>query len=274
MQYKIPEFPGLNIIQTQKYIKEDVRDMENIYFDAVISQMQVLLDGQHFVADGEIYKNDTKAMKIEYREDVKQFALLLASVNDGNIGEFSTVSTWLFDETQNEKDAQAVGVDFADTLRRQLGLKGFATGKNSVALPTVSKNDAITVTALTQKLLAVYPQFKEDYKADVAQHGRFLYLDFIAHKFAPAIREMLKDQKQNKKQIKKLFDMLIDMYVQGDASTSDAVVTLISAATFGDGEIESVAKEAMKECPHLSVSVRELSARIPKSKKLRAALGL
>ena len=153
--------------------------MDKKYFDALISEMQVLLDGQKFVLEGDTYKNEQKAVKIEYNEEIKQFQLLIADVADGEAGEFAVASSWLFDEGQNERDAAAVGVDFADTLREKLGVKKAKTVA-SVELPVADKSESASIAALTQKLLAVFPQFKDTYKASVQKYNKFLYLGWIA----------------------------------------------------------------------------------------------
>ena len=205
--------------------------MDKKYFDTIISEMQVLLDGQKFVLDGEVYKNEQKALKIEYNSEAKQFILLLADIENGEMGEFYVASSWLFDETQNEKDALAVGVDFADTLRSSLGVKKERAAV-SVDLPVADKNDTATISALTQKLLATFPQFKDTYKESVAEYNKFLYLDFYVNNFVPAVKNLI--ETGTKKQNKKLFDMLSEMYNTGKGDTTDAVVALICAAIYNN----------------------------------------
>ncbi len=243
--------------------------MDKKYFDAIIGEMQVLLDGQKFIKQDDIYKNDQKAVKIEYNNDAKQFILLVADVNEGEIGEFSAASTWLFDETQTERDAAAVGVDFADTLRTQLGVKKERSAA-SVDLPVADKNDTATVSALTQKLLATFPQFKETYKVSVQKYNKFLYLDFFTENFVPAIKQLM--DTGTKKQNKKLFDMLSEMYNTGNGETTDAVVAIICAAIYEDEKRTQIFAEQTAENKHMASAVREFSKVLAKNKKLQAAI--
>lgn len=243
--------------------------MDKKYFDAVLSEMQVLLDGQKFSETNGVYKNDQKAVKIEYNEDSKQFVLLIANVTDGEVGEFTAASSWLFDETQTERDATAVGVDFADTLREQLGVKKARTTAN-VDLPVADKSDTATISALTQKLLAVFPQFKDTYKESVAAHNKFLYLNFYAANFVPAVKQLM--ETGTKKQIKKLFDLLSEIYVSGNGETTDMIVALICAAIYGDDKKTENAYEQLGENQHLKIAVSQFSAILSKNKKLQAAL--
>ncbi len=242
-------------------------------YDAVIEEMKPLLDGQKFVLEDGVYKNETKAVKVCFDEEAKQFALWVSDVENGNDGQYTLLTSWLFEDDQTERDAAAVGVDFADTLRANLGLKKTATKTaGQIALPTTEKGDAVTVSTLIQKLLAVFPEFKEDYKESVAKYGKFLSVDFFTTKFAPAIKEMLSDTKGNKKAIKKLFDMLEDIYIEGDGEAVDMVVALISAAIYGNEEYIKIFKEQKAENAHMISSVEALLSLIKNNKKLRAAL--
>lgn len=242
-------------------------------YNAVINEMKTLLDGQKFVPDGDAYKNETKAVKVEYDEEAKMFVLKIADITDGEQGDFTVASSWLFEDNQTERDAAAVGVDFADTLRASLGLKADRSRTANVALPTAEKGDSVNVLTLTQKLLAIYPQFKETYKADVAAHGKFLHLNFFVTYFVPAIQADLRDGKNNKKALKKLFDMLTDMYVDGDTNTTDTVVALLGAVAYGDEVLTEAVKTQIGDNKHMLTSFSEMLACLKGSKKLREALG-
>lgn len=247
--------------------------MDNKCFEAVLAEMKPLLDGQKFVADGEIYKNDSKAVQVCFDEASKMFVLKAADVTDGEIGEFAVLSSWLFEDDQTVKDAAAVGTDFADTLRSNMGLKKTTRDTSAnIALPTAEKGDAVTVTTLTQKLLAIFPEYKDDYKASVAKYGKFLYQDFFMTKFVPSIKTLLSNKAANKKPIKKLFDMLSELYVEGDGDTVDQIVAIISAAIYGSDEYIAIFKEYTEGNEHLQKSVAELLVFIKNNKKLRAAL--
>lgn len=242
-------------------------------YNAVIEEMKPLLDGQKFALDGDVYRNDIKAVQVCYDETSKMFILKVADITDGITGEFFVLSSWLFEEDQTERDAAAVGVDFADTLRANLGLKKTVSkSAGQIALPTTEKGDAVTVSTLIQKLLAVFPEFKEDYKESVAKYGKFLSVDFFTTKFAPAIKEMLSDTKGNKKAIKKLFDMLEDIYIEGDGEAVDMVVALICSAIYGNEDYIKIFKEQKADNTHMISSVEAMLSLVKTNKKLRAAL--
>lgn len=242
-------------------------------YNAIIAEMQVLLDGQKFVKDGEIFKNENKAVKVFYNEDRKTVNLAVADVSEEGIGDFATVNSWLFGDDQGPKDATSVGVDFADTLRGELGIKKASRSvANNIALPTSEKGDSITLTTLTQKLLAIYPQYKDTYKEEVAKYGKFLFIDFYTRYFIPEIKALIAGGEANRKQLKKVFDMLDEIYVQGDSAATDAVVMVIATAIYGDDKAIETANNQMGENTHMKISVKEMLAQIKSNKKLAAAL--
>ena len=248
--------------------------MDNKCFDAVIAEMKPLLDGQDFKLDGEVYKNSTKAVQVVFDDAAKMFILKVADITEDEIGEYAVLSSWLFDDGQTAKDAEAVGVDFADTLRSNIGLKKSTrtASANSVALPTAEKGDSATITALTQKLLAIFPEYKEEYKANVAKYGKFLHQEFFMSNFVPAIKAMLDNKVVNRKPIKKLFDMFSALYVEGDGETVDQIVAIIAATVFENQEYIDIFKENTEESKHLQKAVEDLVSFIKSNKKLRQAL--
>lgn len=257
--------------------------MDKKYYDAVISEMMVLLEGQHFVKHGDLFANESKAIKVWYKEEGKLFVLSMADIqqddqegtkfSEENIEDFVDVSSWLFEEGQTERDSMAVGVDFADTLREKLGIKtNNSRSATNIALPTVEKGDDVTIISLTQKLLANFPQHKETYKENVAKYGKLLYLDFLTTYFVPEIKSLLGGGSANKKQAKKLFDMLAEVYVEGNSETTDAVVALIAASIYDDEAATETVNGLLKEEKHLSSSLQEFLIQLKKSKSLQKAL--
>lgn len=247
--------------------------MDNKCFEAVIAEMKPLLDGQDFKRDGDVYKNATKAVKVEFDEAAKMFILKVAEVVDGEVGEFGELSSWLFDDDQTAKDAAAVGTDFADTLRSNMGLKkSTRTAATSVALPTAEKGSDVTITTLTQKLLAIFPEHKEAYKADVAKYGKFLHQEFFMSNFVPSIKEMLADKTANRKPIKKLFDMFAELFIEGDGETVDQILAIIAATIYENSDYIAVFKESTEGNEHLQSAVVEILSLMKANKKLRAAL--
>lgn len=244
--------------------------LENRYFDVIIEEMSSFLDSNGFKKENGLYLNEKYALKIEYDEAKQVYNLSVAANGENGVGEFKLISAYLFDESQTKNDAVSVAIDFVDTAQKALGLKSGYRGGAAVDLPS-AQGASVTVSTLTAKLLANYPELKEVYKSEVDEKGKYLYLDFSARYFIPEIRKTL-DEK-NKKAVKKLIDMLCEMFVTGDRATTDLVIALLVGAIGKDAERFKTATEKMEDCPHLITAVNNEVAILVKSKKFAKALG-
>ena len=235
--------------------------------------MQPFFDEQKFVSlENGIFANDQKAAEIRYDEARQQYILAVANVNeDKSFGEYKEINAWLFDDSQNAKDAQAVGIDFVTSLRKELGIKFKRTvdGAN-VELPTANKSGSVNIQGLTKKILDFYPALKDAYKAHVAQYGNFLYLNFYGEFLVPCLKKTFTDN--NKKQIKKLYDVFGDIYVKGDRDTVNAVVVVLCAAAYNDEKVTEAIREMLAEDKHFLDSFNGLIPFFAKNKKLLNAL--
>ena len=72
--------------------------MEQKFFDAVFEVMTPSLEENGFTfADG-VYKSETHAFKVEHNAERNVFELHAAAVTDGDVGEYTVASSYLFDE--------------------------------------------------------------------------------------------------------------------------------------------------------------------------------
>ena len=244
--------------------------MDNRYLSEVLVEMDSFFEQNGFSKDGDgVFKSDVKAIKVEYSDSRQMYTLSVADVEDGNIGEYSEINAWLFDDTQNARDAAAVGIDFADSLRGNLGIKAVkrsAAAGADIDLPTASKGENMTISGFAKKVLDMFPVFKDAYKEHIATYGNFLHLDFFGETFVPQIKTVLKEN--NKKQVKKLGELLKDAYVHGDRDTVNTAVAVLSAAAYGDEAVKAAAKEMLGEDKHFIASFESFLPVLGKKKKL------
>lgn len=243
--------------------------MENRYLDVVLGELAAFFEENGFKEQDGAYSNGTKALKIEYDEGKSVYMLLVADVNEGEIGEYSTASTYLFTDEHNRKDAVSVGIDFLETARKAIGAKGVRRSAGETELPTAN-TPTISVNTLTAKLLAIYPEFKETYKEETAAKGKFLYLDFYTTYFIPEIRKTLDEG--GKKNVKKLIDMMCELFVTGDRAVTNLIVAVLAAAIGKDEKRFKTATERMEECPHLVTAVNNEILVLARNKKFQKAM--
>ncbi|MBE6729211.1 MAG: hypothetical protein E7568_03120 [Ruminococcaceae bacterium] len=237
-----------------------------MYYDSLIKFLSDFFKENSITEkeDGTFLAGD-KSFAIKYNEATKCYDLLFAESGE----DFKTVSSYLFDETQTEKDVESVAIDFTDTLRKKLSIAAKRSA-SSVALPTAQGGDKCDLNALTQKLLAIFPANKETYKAHVADNNRFLATAFYKEYLIPDITALLVSG--NKKQVKKFCDAVIDIFVHSDDEAAAYSVGAVAAACHGNSDSLALVKEYSDECPTFYSNVLHFSNKLKASKKTRDAL--
>lgn len=238
----------------------------------VIAEIQPFFDENGFKSADGIYKNEKLAVTVEYSEERQMYILKAGKIAEDGSYELAEADAWLFDDSQTQKDAEAVGIDFTSTLKELSGIKRTRSGAaaSAVDLPTASKDGTYNITAFTKKVLDVFPSLKDDYKEHVAVYGNFLYLNFFGEKLVPQIKSVLSEN--NKKSVKKLFDVLQNGYLQGDRDTVNTIVAVVAAACANDENLKANAVAALGDNTHFIDSVTQFIPVIQSNKKLNSAL--
>lgn len=236
-----------------------------MFYEKLIEKLLPFLTQQGFEEAEDVFVNEDKKVRIVYNNEKKLYELYLTQEENEKL-----LSAYLFDESQTEKDIESVAIDFTDTLQKAFGIKKERSRVENVQLPDELGGNKVGVGGLTQKLLAVFPQHKETYKAHVAKYGKLLMADFCHEYFIPSVKELVRSA--NKRQIKKFYDAMTDMFIAADAETVPFIVAILSAAVYEDKALLETFKELTAECPSLYTQVLNFSNEMKHSKKLRSAL--
>ena len=244
--------------------------MENKYFDSVLKEMQPFFDENGIKAKDGIFVSETKAIDVKYDENRQMYLLLVADIEEGNIGEFTEINAWLFDDSQNARDAESVGIDFVNSLRKVFGVKVKRNANGIVELPTASKNGNVDIASFTKKVLDVFPALKDEYKNHVSAYGNFLYLNFFGEHLTPRLIRLFEEG--TKKQIKKFYDILENAYMKGDKDTVNATVIVLAAASYNNEKVDAAIKEMLNENKHFLASYISFVPVFSANKKLVATM--
>ena len=222
------------------------------------------------LADG-TFSNDKKAVKVTFDEERQLYVLSVALFDEENkLGDFAEITSWLFDNSQNEKDAVSVGIGFTNSLKRDLGIKSIRNAISGVNLPSASKSDSMDITGFTKKMLDFFPVLKDEYKLHISKYGNFLYMNFFGEALVPQIKGLLVDG--TAKQIKKFNDVLEDAYTKGNTETVNIIIAVLSASAYKSPEIDAKIKEMLKDNSHFTLSYTSFAPMLNKNKKLQEAL--
>lgn len=220
------------------------------------------------------FEGATKKAVVSYDDNRQMYVLSVAdfSEDEETYGELREINAWLFDDSQNAKDAEAVGIDFVGSLRKELGIKSkrIATNTNGIDLPTASKSDGMDIAGFTKKMLDVFPSLKDDYKEHVAMYGNFLYINFFGEHLVSCYKEIFSSG--SKKQYKKLYDVLSVAYVKGDKDTVNIMIALLCAAAYKDENITAAIQTMLEDNSHFLSSFNNFIPAFAKNKKLLSAL--
>ncbi len=201
--------------------------------------------------EGEVFVNDAKAFKITYDEAKKQVTLSVADVLEKGIGSFSAMSSWLFDETSTDRDVNSIANDFEESARRVLGCKTNING-NGVEMPRASSGDSKTPNDIAQKLLAVFPDLKNEYATHITENNEFYYVEFFEEQAVPAICKLL--DTGDKKKISKFIAALNELYVEGSKETTAIVAyTLLGGVAVADEKYEKLIFDYIAEYQYLKI---------------------
>lgn len=244
--------------------------MDNRYLENVINELNPFFEEKEIKPQGDIFANESKAISVKYVEERQMYTLSVADITDGNIGEFTEINAWLFDDTQNAKDAVSVGIDFAESLRKEFGVKKTRLANTNIDLPTAAKGDKMNISSLTKKMLDIFPALKDEYKNHISVYGNFLYLNFFGEHLVPRLVRLFEEG--TKKQIKKFYDVAEDVYIKGDKDTVNTMIAVLTAAAYKNEKVTVAIKEMLSENKHFLSSFENFVPFFAKNKKLVSAL--
>lgn len=244
--------------------------MDNRYFENVIKELEPLFAENGITEKDGVFVSENKAISVNYDEQRQMYTLSVADITDGNIGEYKEINSWLFDDSQNAKDAASVGIDFANSLRKEFGIKHTRLANANVELPTAVRGDVMNISGFAKKMLDIFPALKDEYKNHIAVYGNFLYLNFFGEFLVPRLVRLFEEG--TKKQIKKFYDVAEDAYVKGDKDTVNTLICVLAAAAYKNEKVTNEIKEMLSQNSHFLNSFENFVPAFSKNKKLVSAL--
>lgn len=186
------------------------------------------------------YKGENKALKLEHFNN--KISLLGAS-KEGEIlsSDFSQLSLSLLDaETADSKDVKYIVNEFSETLVEHFGTKTQKPTKSRLPQPVskaAAKSGAVSYdpNTLANRFTAIYPELREEYKANCEKYGQFLPEDFFVNHGTPVILATIREN--NPVKMRKLFNLLNDIYEDGTNETQSLIAVTILGAMDNDQDM-------------------------------------
>lgn len=223
-----------------------------------------------------VFKGEAKTYTLKYDEEKKLYSV---SVNANDSETSTELSSWYFDESDHgAKDTVCIGEDFLAAVAKDAGVKTVKSVNGTVTDVAMPEKAALgeepNIEAFTQKFLAMFPQYKESYKAMVSKYGSFLYVEFFRQYGIEKMRELMANEIANKKQLVKYWKMLGDMHYEGELAVAEIICSVILAGTFGNdpAAFDSAAEKYLADYPFLKAAGRASVADYKHNRKLRAVI--
>lgn len=186
----------------------------------------------------------------------------VAYEDNGGKTEFSTISKTLFDlSTADTRDIRSTSNEIIDELERMFKVRK-QVNLDKVKMPkavsrTKAKSGIVSydVDSLANRFGTLYPEYKDEIKANVARYGEFLPEDFFINHGNKKIFDII--QNGTKAEQKKLFKMLGEIFEDGVNDVQDVIAVTILGEMKNDKTMMAVADEYMSD--YMAGAVHEVN---------------
>ncbi len=220
------------------------------------------------------YKGENKAVKIEHFNDK---LTLFGANKEGEIldSDYSKLSASLFDEEScDTKGVRYVINEFGETLVETFGTKTVKPSKSKLPPPVskaAAKSGAVSYdpNTLGNRFTAVYPELRDEYKANCEKYGQFLPEEFFVKFGTPAVLETIKEN--NPQKMKRLFNLLNEVYEDGNNETQSIIAVTI-LGQIGDEKSQELSNSLDYMSDDLKIIVFSVNKYLSSSKSARMRL--
>jgi hypothetical protein len=200
--------------------------------------------------------------RINYDSTSNIIAFECAYEDKGEETEFNTISRSLFElDAVTDKDARSTANEIQDEMTKLYKVRK-PVDLDKVKMPkavsrTKAKNGVISydTDSLANRFGALYPEFKNEIKLNVATYGEFLPETFFAEFGTPKCMDIIKNGTAAEQ--KKLFKMLGEIYEDGTNEVQDIIGVTILGEMKNDPDMMAVADKYMTE--YMSGPVHEIN---------------
>jgi hypothetical protein len=232
----------MQLIDAFKIIEKNLGDINNELGFKKSSQTDNALS---FSGEKGIYR-------IAFDEESSILSFECAYEDKGDSTEFNTTSRSLFElDNIEERDVKSSANEARDEIEHLFNARKNAN-LDKIKMPkavsrTKAKNGSISydVDSLANRFGALYPEFKDEIKMNIAQYGEFLPETFFIEHGNAKVLDIIKIGTPAEQ--KRLFKMLGEIFEDGTNEVQDIIGVTILGEMKNDKEMMAVADEYMTE---------------------------
>lgn len=208
------------------------------------------------------FTSDKGVYRLTHNSESNILQLEVSYEDNGANTEFNIISKNLFDLSEvDSRDIKSISNEVIDELERLFKVRK-QVNLDKVKMPkavsrTKAKNGIISydTDSLANRFGTLYPEYKEQIKANIAAYGEFLPEDFFMNYGTAKVLDVIKNG--TKAEQKKLFKMLGEVYEDGTNDVQDVIAVTILGEMKNDKEMMKVADEYMTE--YMAGAVHEVN---------------
>ena len=220
-----------------------------------------------------MYRGERGRIRIEHQAD-KLFLFCAKTDDESPDDDMKRTSLSLLDlETFNDKDLKYIYEEYNEAFEKLFSQKNAGAGKKmpTPVSRTQAKSGALSYDANTlgSRFTTIYPELRDEYKANLDLYGEFLAEDFFVNHGNKLVIETIREN--DKIKMRKLFNLLNDIYEDGTNDTQSLVgVTILGCSLAENPELIDIAKEHFSDT--MMQPVCEIISYLRKSKSARMRL--
>ena len=221
------------------------------------------------------FSGDKGIYRIVFDEETNILSFECAYEDAGDKTEYNTTSRSLFElDRIDERDVRSTANEARDEIDHLFNTKKKAD-LDKIKMPkavsrTKAKNGAISydVDSLANRFGALYPEYKDEIKRNIAQYGEFLPETFFLEHGNEKVLDVIKNGTPAEQ--KRLFKMLGEIFEDGTNEVQDIIGVTILGEMKNDKDMMAVADEYMTE--YMSGPVHEINKITAKNNSLTKKL--
>ena len=222
-----------------------------------------------------VFSGDKGIYRLTHNAESNIIQLEVAYEDKGEETEYNIISKSLFDlEVVDLREIKSLSNEIIDELERLFKVRK-PVNLDKVKMPksvsrTKAKNGIISydVDSLANRFGTLYPEFKDEIKANVVKYGEFLPEDFFMNYGTAKGLDVIKNG--TKQEQKKLFKMLNEIYEDGINDVQDIIAVTILGEMKNDKEMMAVADEYMSD--YMAGAVHEVNKLTAKNNRFTKRL--
>jgi hypothetical protein len=190
--------------------------------------------------------------RIAFDDETSILSFECAYEDKGDETQFNTTSRSLFELNRiDDRDVRSAANEAKDEIDHLFNSRKNAN-LDKIKMPkavsrTKAKNGSVSydVDSLANRFGALYPEFKDEIKMNIAQYGEFLPEDFFLNHGNEKVLGIIKNGTDAEQ--KKLFKMLGEIYEDGTNEVQEIIGVTILGEMKNDKEMMAVADKYMTE---------------------------